>query len=748
MKKTFILMALAAVSLVACQKEKTEERASRNIRIQAQTLTVPTKAGVGDDSRAQWSIGETAALVSLSDYSAHESAALTSEDITDAGQRASFSFSGIADGSYRLVSPKAEVSAEGVTFTVPGTQAQETPGISGNRLFLVGGAKGSAEGQLADITVGAESSSCEAYFRMAGALLRFNVFSSTAGGMEQIRSISVDAGATQIAGSMTVGLDGAMASVKGTGSEVTVSVGTPEIVVAKTAEEAKGIYACVIPAKIAANENGSVTYTITTDGSVYRFVSKDAKEWVEGAVNVVNIDLNSATKVERQAPIMSSTHPQTKGDFPMTEVEPGVYKLEHQWLSGQEYDIYFAAGTSGFYYAPVDPWVSERNRVFDLEYTKEVRALKIQSYDGKNYGEKYYTIILDTNTNRLSMIQETGERFWIVGDNLSWDMNKYEMTVDKAAGKATWYGWFKAANNFKIHGENMWAENAWKGPNNYDGSGEWYFRDDSRENGISLNSDGLKQWSCEAGYHKVTFDYKADPMTISIEKVESLELTVNGTAMTYKGNNEYTATLELTKGEPVTFAGCNDLEYVRQDPDFLKDGKFNSKTGTYTVVLHLGTRESSWSDSDNQVPNSSWTIFRSANNGGVYSTLFLCGEGVAPVTIKNCVGWNVEGDGLAFMAEIDDKVYQFTGRYREQWWQLEPYDRWTNNLNFKYFGNVWWNGGIVNGVTLDDKTGKVTQGSDGNLRWADSGSKWDDYGYYRMTVNMNTTPQTVTFEKL
>lgn len=73
-------MALAAVSLAACQKEKTPETVSRNITIKARTIYAPTKAGIGDDSRAQWSIGETAALVSLSDYSVHESAALTSED--------------------------------------------------------------------------------------------------------------------------------------------------------------------------------------------------------------------------------------------------------------------------------------------------------------------------------------------------------------------------------------------------------------------------------------------------------------------------------------------------------------------------------------------------------------------------------------------------------------------------------------------------------------------------------------------
>lgn len=74
--------------------------------------------------------------------------------------------------------------------------------------------------------------------------------------------------------------------------------------------------------------------------------------------------------------------------------------------------------------------------------------------------------------------------------------------------------------------------------------------------------------------------------------------------------------------------------------------------------------------------------------------------------------------------------------------------RWTNGLNFKYFGNIWWNGGIVSGVNLNDKTGKITQGTDGNLRWTDAKSKWDDYGTYRMTVDMNTNPQTVTFEKL
>ena len=100
------------------------------------------------------------------------------------------------------------------------------------------------------------------------------------------------------------------------------------------------------------------------------------------------------------------------------------------------------------------------------------------------------------------------------------------------------------------------------------------------------------------------------------------------------------------------------------------------------------------------------------------------------------------------MAEIDDKVYQFTGRYREQWWHLEPYDRWTNSLKFKYSGNVWYGGGIEKGVKVVDNTGKITQNDSGDLTWKDSNSKWDDWGTYRMTVDMNTEPHTVTFDKL
>ena len=464
----------------------------------------------------------------------------------------------------------------------------------------------------------------------------------------------------------------------------------------------------------------------------------EAVQWEAGVVSNVDIDLAKATKVERQAPIMSSTHPEALGDKTMTETEPGVFTIEHIWLGGQEYSIYFAAGNSGFYYNALDGWVSSEDPEFDVVYSSEPVPLKVQQWGGKNYTEKYYTIILNTNTMKLKVLQDRGERFWLAGDPLSWTPKTFEMDVNPSNGIASWSGYLKTGN-LRIYGENT-SEDGW--------NGEIYYPDSSKgDNGVSLNADGNKMWNItEAGYYSLEFNYNSVPMTFTITKKESLDLKVNDIALTYAGKNEYSVTTEFTKGEDFVLSGCNNLEYVMMDPDFLKDGKFNAKTGTYIFILHLASHNPSWEE-DTQTPANSWTLFKGINNGGIYSTMIIAGDGVANLSINHCVGWTCESSNQPFMAEIDDKVYQFTGRYKESWWHLEPYDRWANTLKFKYYGNIWWNGGIVNGVKLVDNTGKITQNGSGDLTWKDSSDKWDDWGTYRMTVNMND-PQTVTLDKL
>ena len=748
MKKILAIATIVALAAVSCQKENEVKDQSKTIKVTVESAPL-TKMGIKDGVQPVWTAGETAALISTSDYSVAATSKLNAPDI--AGSKAAFTFEAIPEGNYRIISPSSSsISADGVVFSIPASQTQKSLGLSGSRACMIGGAKDGA-----DIAVGSETA-YEASVKLAGAMLQVNVYDSSNPTGEKVKSVSVNAPAGKLSGNITVGYDGKVKSVSGSGNTVSVSVDNPEIVVSDKAS-AKGIYIATVPAQIAANESGSVTYTVVTDGSVYEFAMTEAVEWEAGVVSTVDIDLANATKVEREKPIMSSTHPYTKGDFEMTETEPGVYTLEHVWLSGQEMDIYFPAGTSGFYYNAVDGWISSEDPEFDVVYSSEPVSLKVQQWGGKNYTEKYYTIILNINTMKLKVLQDRGERFWITGDNLSWDLNKYEMDVDKQTGIATWSGYLKTGT-FKIHGEKLWegeGGNLWTGPDGQDGSGEWYFYDSSRENGISMNSDSDHKWEIEnAGYYTLEFNYKAKPMTFVVTPKESLDITLNGQALTYAGNNQYTIETSFKKGEIFTLAGCKNLEYVYMDPDFLiKEGdsyKFNAVDGTYKFILNLQSQDITYADDAGKNMVASWTLFQGLNNDGIYSTLILAGNGIGNLTVnsKNQPGWNVTSPVQPYMAEIEKGIYQFTGVYCGYWEWQKPYNRWTWNLDFKYFGNIWWGDGTENGVNLVDNTGKIQQTSAGNLTWKDSNNYWEDGQTYRLTVNRNTNPYTVTFDKL
>ena len=747
MKKTIIIAATVAAFAVSCQKETIVEKQSRSISVTAEAMPL-TKVGFVDGISAVWSEGETASLISMTEYTTAK-ATLSASQVLNDGAKASFTFQNIADGSYRIASPEpTKVSVQGVTFNVPAVQTQKELGISGSRACLVGGVKGKRDGDLEDLVVSAGTVKYDAYFKLAGAVLQFNIYDSTTPSSgELIKSVTVSATDAKLSGDFTVNYAGDSVTASGSGNSVTVTVETREIVVAKQ-ENAKAVYAVIVPASIAANESGSVTYTIETyGGSVYTFTSKSAKEWKSGVITPVNIDLAKATNKQKYqmttAPVFVSTHPQSQTEGKaMTETESGVYTIEHVWVSGEKYEINFKFGDSGKYYnaynGRTNAYVSSEDPEFDVVVSDQPVPLKIQQWNGKDYTEKYCTFILNTNTMKLKVLQDRGKRFWLAGDPLSWTTKTFEMDVNPSNGIASWSGYLKTGN-LRIYGENT-SEDGWKG--------ELYYPDSSKgDNGVSLNAYGNKMWKItDAGYYSLEFNYKSSPMTFTVTKKESLDLKVNGEALKYIGNNEYSITTEFTKGVDFVLSGCKNLEYVKMDPDFLKDGKFNAKTGSYTFILHLGSHNASWT-SNGQTPTNSWTLFKGINNGGTYSTMIIAGQGVANLTINNCVGWTCESSDQPFMAEIDDKVYQFTGRYKESWWHLEPYDRWANTLKFKYYGNIWWNGGIVNGVKLVDNTGKITQNGSGDLTWKDSSDKWDDWGTYRMTVNMND-PQTVTLDKL
>ena len=751
MKKTIIIAATVAAFAVSCQKETIVEKQSRSISVTAEAMPL-TKVGFVDgiSISAVWSEGETASLISTDGYTKAATATLSASQVLNNGAKASFTFENIAYGSYRIASPEPQaVSSQGVTFNIPEVQTQKELGISGSRACLVGGVKGERDGDLEDLVVSAGTVKYDAYFKLAGAVLQFNIYDSTTPSSgELIKSVTVSATDAKLSGDFTVDYAGEYVSASETGNSVTVNVASREIVVADKAN-AKAVYAVIVPATIDANESGSVTYTVETyGGSVYEFTSKAKKEWQSGVITPINIDLAKATnttKYQTAAPVFVSNHPHSTQTTQMTETsESGVYTIEHVWVSGQEYEINFKVGETGKYYnaynGDTNAYVSSEDPEFDVVVSDQPVPLKIQQWDGKNYTEKYCTFILNTKTMKLKVLQDRGERFWLAGDPLSWTTKTFEMDVNPSNGIASWSGYLKTGN-LRIYGENT-SEDGW--------NGEIYYPDSSKgDNGVSLNADGNKMWNItEAGYYNLEFNYNANPMTFTITKKVSLDLKVNDKALTYIGNNEYSITTEFAKGEDFVLSGCKNLEYVKMDPDFLKDGKFNAVDGTYTFILHLGSHDASWTSSDCQTPANSWTLFKGTYDGYNYSSMVLVGYGVAQLTIKNCVGWNLPSDIQPYMAQISDKVYQFTGRYRSSWWKLEPYDRWAENLAVKFYPNIGWWGGISNEANRDDKTGKIYPNTSGDLTWKDPNDKWSDCQTYRMTVDMKTTPQTITFEKL
>ena len=766
MKKTIIIAATVAAFAVSCQKETIVEKQSRSISVTAEAMPL-TKVGFvdGNEISAVWSEGETALLISKSTDGYHKAATatLSASQVLNDGAKASFSFENIADGSYRIASPEPKaVSSQGVTFNIPAVQTQKELGISGSRACLVGGVKGESDGVLADLVVSAGTVKYDAYFKLAGAVLQFNIYDSTTPSGEMIKSVTVSATDANLSGDFTVDYAGNSVTASGSGNSVTVNVETREIVVADKAN-AKAVYAVIVPATIAANESGSVTYTIETyGGSVYEFTSTAEKAWKSGVITPINIDLAKASKTQKYqtaAPVFVSNHPHSTQETEMTQTESGIYKIPHVWVSGQNYEINFKVGTTGKYYnaynGDTNAYVSSEDPEFDVVVSDQPVPLKIQQWGGKNYTEKYCTFILNTKTMKLKVLQDRGESFWITGDNLSWHLNKYEMDVDLQAGKATWSGYLKTGS-FKIHGENLYAPGSWNGPDNKNGSGEWYFLDDSRENGISMNADGNKQWYlAEAGYYTLEFNYKSSPMTFTVTKKDHLDLTVNGEPLKYAGNNQYTIETSFKKGVSFTLAGCKNLEYVHMDPDFLiKEGdsyKFNAVDGTYKFILNLQSHDITYADKEANNMVASWTLFQSIKNGdGVDSKLILAGEGIGNLTVNknNQPGWNPASPVQPYMAEIEKGVYQFTGVYCSSWEWQKPYYRWTWNLNFKYFDNIWLSGGTEYGVEWHDNTGKIQQTSAGNFTWKDSNNYWEDGQTYRLTVNRNTNPHTVTFDKL
>lgn len=458
----------------------------------------------------------------------------------------------------------------------------------------------------------------------------------------------------------------------------------------------------------------------------------------------IAVDLDARTmSAERVKPLFVSSHPEKNGTFEMEPVagEPGVYSLSSVWLGGQEYEIRFLAGEGSVYYDPYDEsqqWVDDDDRTFVLKNDRSSTGenpFKVMQW-GKNFTERYYTIILDTKAGEAKFILETGSQFWLVGGifgGSGWQAQKFAM--ENIAGKAVWRGYL-AAGEFKMHGDRVWPADPWKG--------EWYYAVESTDivsgttYNVTANADADKKWNItEAGYYTIEFDYSSAPKTVTVTASESLDVKVNGSSMNYDGEKEYSLNMDLRQGDAISVSGFQGLEYLNYDPDFVGgDGRFLATSGKYRVKLHLDAWDYSWMLFQRLDDDGSW---------GKSHVLYLAGHGPGTVTAADRPEWNINPATAPRMAEIMDGVYTYTGIYKKEWdWGV--FHRWGDYCDFKYFENEWWANGTPANVKVTDPLGQMYQAEDGNLK--SSGGKWIDGKTYRMTVDTTKEPHEISFEQL
>ncbi len=232
---------------------------------------------------------------------------------------------------------------------------------------------------------------------------------------------------------------------------------------------------------------------------------------------------------------------------------------------------------------------------------------------------------------------------------------------------------------------------------------------------------------------------------IGNKEIQADNITVNGTKAELAGADTYVATLDLTKGAAMTFAGTDGIGSFWKDPDFFTaDGKFGAVDGRYKVTVDKAAKVilARRVNADGTAPN--------LEQGGLY----IQGWGVAFYVMGGGqVGW--PGTGGYQMAQVAPGVYQMTGiavaetdttvggRFR------------TDYISAKYFFQDGWGSEASKGVTIiGNAAGNLSQGSDGNFGLA---SDLEDGATYRLTVDFSGVTvtgnniegkETVAFEKL
>lgn len=273
------LFAAALLPLtLACAKEnlnKTEDNAS--ISLSVNVSSEDTKASFSDTEGLIWVKDNVGQAGLVKNNGQDNSVASTSSSITDQ-YNITFNFSGINAGSYRLFYPYAFTYYGKIQFSVP--QNQKSSAGKSSDIFA-----GISEDLISVVTDATTDPTCNVKYNAVGSYIRFRVY-----GEDElaVSAINIESQDSKVAGQYYInGENKTLDSTDGKSS--TSFVTTDGYTTAASKESSKTIYAAVLPG------NSKNTYTVVTDKGFYKFVSGSSKEFANGSIKEIPLNIGGKT---------------------------------------------------------------------------------------------------------------------------------------------------------------------------------------------------------------------------------------------------------------------------------------------------------------------------------------------------------------------------------------------------------------------------------------------------------------------
>ena len=230
---------------------------------------------------------------------------------------------------------------------------------------------------------------------------------------------------------------------------------------------------------------------------------------------------------------------------------------------------------------------------------------------------------------------------------------------------------------------------------------------------------------------------------VGTEDLDTEDITIGGVEFEQTDASNYQATLSLTQGETLAVTGISDLDSWYVDPDYLEissDGlTFLPLDGTYlfTVNTALSYISCLRMDGDDEA------TLDSDGNGAIW----LMGWGVGSPSQDYQFGWT---PGEAYcMAEISDKVYQFTGYAGPETGSSIGQRFRTDYLSFKFFFQDGWGDEFSDDNALTIIAGSEYITDNGNFELTD-GVTLTEGALYRITIDLTAgvSAGTISFTQL